>query len=56
MKIFALLCLIGLLVWIIGSFLAVRNLEEPSYEVLKKTKNYEIRSYKSFIVASVEVE
>ena len=56
MKIFIIFCIIALIVWIIGSFLAVQNLEEPSYEVLSKTKDYEIRSYKSFIVASVMVE
>ena len=42
--------------WIIWSYLAVKNLEEPSYEVLEKTFGYEIRQYDAYIVAEVEVE
>ena len=56
MKIFFLIIIVVIVLWTLASYIAVRNLEEPSYEVLQKTNKYEIRSYKSFIVASVEVE
>lgn len=56
MKTFLLIFIIVIFIWIVGSYLAVRNIEEPSYEVLRKTKDYEIRKYKSYLVASVEVE
>ena len=43
------------LVWSIGSWLVVRNIEEPSYTVVEKRKGYEIRDYAPYIVAEVEV-
>ncbi len=43
-------------IWIIGSYLSVKNLEEPSYEVIEKRSGYEIRQYDPYIVAEVEVE
>ena len=41
--------------WIIGSYLSVKNLEEPSYNVVSKESGYEIREYDPYIVAEVEV-
>ena len=43
------------LVWMIGSYLVVRNIEQPSYTVLEKRAEYEIRQYDSFIIAETEV-
>ena len=34
----------------------MKNLEEPSYEVIEKRSGYEIRQYDPYIVAEVEVE
>ncbi len=44
-----------LIVWIIGSYVAIRNLEEPKYTVLEKRNGYEIRQYESYIIAETEV-
>lgn len=41
--------------WIIGSYLVVRNLEEPSYTVIEKKDGYEVRQYKDYIIAETEV-
>lgn len=43
------------LLWSIGSWLVVRNIEEPSYTVVEKRDGYEIRDYAPYIVAEVEV-
>ena len=42
-------------VWTLGSWLVVRNIEQPKYTVLKKLPTYEIREYAPYIVAEVEV-
>jgi len=42
-------------VWTIGSYLAVRNLEEPAYTVAEKRAGYEIRTYDSYIIAQTQV-
>lgn len=42
-------------IWAIGSYIAVRNLEEPSYAVLEKRDGYEIRQYDPYIVAEATV-
>jgi len=49
----AILLAIGL--WTIGSYLAIMNLEEPSYTVLEVRDGYEIRSYASYIIAETKV-
>lgn len=47
---------IGLIItWAIGSYLVIRNLEEPSYTVLEKRNGYEIREYAPYITAETEV-
>jgi hypothetical protein len=48
--------IVGLLiVWALGSYLAVRSLEEPSYIVTEKRDGYEVRMYDSYIVAETVV-
>lgn len=44
-----------LLVWAIGSYLVIRNLEEPKFTVLEKRDGYEIREYSPYIVAETKV-
>jgi SOUL heme-binding protein len=56
MKILLLIAVIALIIWIIGTILAVRSIEEPKYIVVEKRDGYEIREYESYIVAEVEVE
>lgn len=42
-------------IWTIGSWLFVRNIEQPAYTVVEKRIGYEIRDYAPYIVAEVEV-
>ena len=44
-----------IVVWAIGSYLAVRTLEEPSYAVIEKKSGYEVRQYDPYIVAETVV-
>jgi hypothetical protein len=44
-----------LAIWAIGSWLAVRSLEEPSYVVTEKRDGYEVRMYDPYIVAETVV-
>mgnify|MGYP003502331689 CR=1 FL=1 len=44
----------GLILWSLGSWLVVRNIEEPSYTVVEQKDGYELRDYAPYIVAEVE--
>lgn len=44
-----------LIIWIIGSFYAVKSLEEPKFSILEKRSWYELRQYEDYLVAEVEV-
>ncbi len=46
---------VGLGIWMIGSYLVVRSIEEPKYTVLEKRDGYEIRQYDAYIVAETVV-
>jgi hypothetical protein len=46
---------VALLFWTVGSYLAIRNLEEPSYVVVEKNSNYEIRKYAPYIIAETDI-
>jgi len=50
---FAVVALLAL--WALGSYLVVRAIEKPAYTVLEKRDGYEIREYKSYIVAETVV-
>jgi hypothetical protein len=52
--IIAVVVLLGL--WVLGSHLAVRNLEEPSFTVIEEHDGYEIRQYDSYTVAETVVD
>ncbi len=47
--------LAAIVVWVVGSYLVIRNIEEPSYTVLEKRVGYEIRQYNPYIVAETAV-
>jgi SOUL heme-binding protein len=53
---FFIIILIALIIWIVGTLLAIRGIEEPSYTLIEKREGYEIREYASYIVAEVEVQ
>lgn len=55
MNTFIAIVVILFLLWSLGSWLVVRNIEEPSYVVVEKKDAYEIRDYAPYIVAEVEV-
>lgn len=46
---------VAVLLWTLGSYLVVRNIEEPKYTVLEKKAGYEIREYAPYIVAKTTV-
>ncbi len=46
---------VGVLLWTIGSYLVIRNIEEPKYTVLEKRDGYEIRQYDPYILAQTTV-
>lgn len=50
---FAVLAL--LVIWTVGSYLVIRNLEEPKFTVLESTDSYEIREYAPYIIAKTDV-
>jgi len=53
--IIATVIIVLVLLWSLGSWLVVRNIEEPSYTVVEQKNGYEIRDYGTYIVAEVEV-
>lgn len=43
------------IIWTVGSWLVVRNIERPAYTLVEKREGYELRDYAPYIVAEVEV-
>ncbi|MBX9809600.1 heme-binding protein [Candidatus Gracilibacteria bacterium] len=56
MNTFLIILAVALIVWITGTLIVVRGIEEPAYIVVEKRDGYEIREYSGYIVAEVEVE
>lgn len=46
---------VGLLVWVIGSYAVIWTIEEPAYTVLEEKDGYEIREYAPYIKAEAVV-
>jgi hypothetical protein len=44
-----------LVLWVVGSYVVVRNIEQPAYTVLEKRDGYEVRMYNPYIVAETNV-
>ena len=51
-----LILVVALIIWISGTILAIRGIEEPRYTVVAEREGYEIREYANYIVAEVEVD
>ncbi len=45
-----------IIIWILLSYYAVKSIEKPDYDILEVRDWYELREYKDYIVAEVEVE
>jgi SOUL heme-binding protein len=43
------------ILWSVGSYLVVKNIEKPVYKVVAERDGYEIREYQSYIVAETQV-
>jgi SOUL heme-binding protein len=43
-----------LVIWTIGSYLVIRNLEEPKFAVLESNDGYDIREYEPYIIAETD--
>jgi hypothetical protein len=56
MNTFLIIIAVALVIWIVGTLIAIRGIEEPKYAIVEKREGYEIREYESYIVAEVEVE
>lgn len=46
---------IGILLWVIGSYVVVWSIEEPAYTVIEQNNDYEIREYEAYILAKTTV-
>lgn len=44
-----------LVIWAIGSYLVVRNIEEPKFTLVERKTGYEIRNYEPYIIAETDV-
>ncbi len=44
-----------LVIWAVGSYLAIRNIEEPKFTLVESKTDYDIREYGSYIIAETEV-
>lgn len=44
-----------MIIWVAGSYYAVRSIEEPAYTVLEKKNEYEVREYAPYIMAVTTV-
>lgn len=46
---------VALIIWFLYSWLSVRAIEEPKYEVVTTAEGYEIREYASYIIAETTI-
>ena len=44
-----------IIIWTLGSYLVIKNIEQPAYSVIETKNGYEVREYKSYIVAETTV-
>jgi hypothetical protein len=50
------IAILGLLIiWAVGSYLVIRNIEEPKFTIVGSKDGYEIREYEPYIVAETDV-
>ncbi len=56
MNTFLIIITVALIIWILGTLLVIRGLEEPISTLVEKRDGYTIRAYSGYIVAEVGVE
>ncbi len=56
MNTFLIIIAVALIIWIAGTFLVIRGIEEPNSTLVEKRDGYTIRAYSGYIVAEVEVD
>lgn len=47
--------LVLIIIWIVGGFLVIQNIEQPQYEVIEEHNGYEVRKYEPYLVAQTTV-
>ncbi len=47
--------IVAAIIWTLGGWLVVRNIEKPAYTLVEKREGYELRDYAPYMVAEVEV-
>ncbi len=52
---FGFACIVLLVIWAVGSYLAIRNIEEPKFTLVESKTGYDIREYGSYIIAKTDV-
>ena len=48
-------CIALLVMWAVGSYLVIRNIEEPKFTLVERKAGYDIREYESYIIAETDV-
>ena len=56
MNTFLIILVVAIIIWIVGTLIVVRGIEEPAYVLVEKRDGYEIRDYSGYIIAEVEVD
>lgn len=52
---FGLTVLVLLVIWVIGSYAVIYNIEEPKFTILEEKDGYEIREYAPYIIAETTI-
>jgi len=55
MKILIIVIVAAVIIWTIASWIAIRNIEEPQYQVISSNNVYEVRQYQPYIIAETTV-
>ena len=48
MNTFLIILVVAIIIWIVGTLIVVRGIEEPAYVLVEKRDGYEIRDYSGY--------